>query len=924
MHRNRTDKHNFKGECYVLRETTRIKQSTESLPSRNLSKEEPYSEETYKGISSKQAEKLLLIHGPNSLSEKKKVSAFKMFFEQFTDFMVLILIAATIISAFMGEVTEAVTIIAIVMLNSVLGFLQEFRTEKTMSALKELTAPTAKVIRDGVMDNIPADMIVPGDLLVLEEGDRIPADCRLVQVKNMQVDESLLTGESVPVDKSIDGKSESSDKNSNVYMGTIITRGRGKAIVESTGMNTEMGKIADMIQSIESDETPLQKKLAGLGKFIVYGCIIICAIVSITGILRGEELFTMLLSGISLAVAAVPEGLPAIVTIALALGVQKMLKRNALIRKLPAVETLGCASVICSDKTGTLTQNKMTVRKIYTWSDRNARKEAVEFNGSNIDDASRFVLEIGGVCNNAVIINTPKEKERGFKKVKKLFSKSQVRFGGDPTEIALLEAAINAGISENTLNMSYKRIDELPFDSDRKCMSVICELKNGERYVFTKGAPDMILDKCTNIKGTNEIKKMSSAYKNEVLHANDKMAEDAMRVLGVAFKKLNSVRYNKNDIEKDLTFAGLIGMIDPPRKEAKDAVNKCKMAGIKTVMITGDHKITAAAIAKEIGILQEGDMVLAGGELDELGEKGLMKVADRVSVYARVSPKHKLMVVRVLKRLGHVVAMTGDGVNDAPAVKEADIGVCMGETGTDVTQEASAMVLMDDNFATIVAAVEEGRVIYNNIRKFIRYMLSCNLGEVLTMFLGMLMGLPIPLLPIQILWVNLVTDGLPAIALGLDPPERDIMKRRPRGANENIFSNGLLKLILFRGTLIGVSTLAVFISILYFTGNVETARTASFVTLVITQLIHVFECKSESKNIFEIPIFNNIPLVLAVICSVIMILGVVYMPVFQGVFKTVPLLFNDWALILGFSSLGPVLSSFLRFNKGYNKGYRVK
>ncbi len=726
-----------------MRETTRIKQSTESLPSRNLSKEEPYSEETYKGISSKQAEKLLLIHGPNSLSEKKKVSAFKMFFEQFTDFMVLILIAATIISAFMGEVTEAVTIIAIVMLNSVLGFLQEFRTEKTMSALKELTAPTAKVIRDGVMDNIPADMIVPGDLLVLEEGDRIPADCRLVQVKNMQVDESLLTGESVPVDKSIDGKSESSDKNSNVYMGTIITRGRGKAIVESTGMNTEMGKIADMIQSIESDETPLQKKLAGLGKFIVYGCIIICAIVSITGILRGEELFTMLLSGISLAVAAVPEGLPAIVTIALALGVQKMLKRNALIRKLPAVETLGCASVICSDKTGTLTQNKMTVRKIYTWSDRNARKEAVEFNGSNIDDASRFVLEIGGVCNNAVIINTPKEKERGFKKVKKLFSKSQVRFGGDPTEIALLEAAINAGISENTLNMSYKRIDELPFDSDRKCMSVICELKNGERYVFTKGAPDMILDKCTNIKGTNEIKKMSSAYKNEVLHANDKMAEDAMRVLGVAFKKLNSVRYNKND-------------------------------------------------------------------------------------------------------------------------------------------------------------------------------------EVLTMFLGMLMGLPIPLLPIQILWVNLVTDGLPAIALGLDPPERDIMKRRPRGANENIFSNGLLKLILFRGTLIGVSTLAVFISILYFTGNVETARTASFVTLVITQLIHVFECKSESKNIFEIPIFNNIPLVLAVICSVIMILGVVYMPVFQGVFKTVPLLFNDWALILGFSSLGPVLSSFLRFNKGYNKGYRVK
>ncbi len=898
-----------------MRETTRLKQNTESLPSRKLSKEDSYPEETYKGISRKQAEKLLLIHGPNSLAEKKKVSAVKMFFEQFTDFMVLILIAATIISAFMGEITEAVTIIAIVILNSVLGFLQEFRTEKTMNALKQLTAPTAKVIRDGTMDNIPADMIVPGDLLVLEEGDRIPADCRLIQINSMQVDESLLTGESVPVDKSKDSKSDPTGKNSIIYMGTIITRGRGKAIVEATGMNTEMGKIADMIQNIETDETPLQKKLSGLGKFIVFGCIIICAIVSITGILRGEQLFTMLLSGISLAVAAVPEGLPAIVTIALALGVQKMLKRNALIRKLPAVETLGCASVICSDKTGTLTQNRMTVRKIYTWSEKTRRKEIVDFDSSKIDDTARFALEIGGVCNNAVIINPHEEKEKGFNKIKSIFSKHQVQFGGDPTEIALLEAALNAGISENTLNVSYKRIDELPFDSDRKCMSVICEFKNGERYVFTKGAPDIILDKCSNINAASEVKKITSTQKNEVMAANDTMASDALRVLGVAFKKLGSGRLNKNEIERDLTFAGLIGMIDPPRKEARDAVNKCKMAGIKTVMITGDHKITAAAIAKEIGILQEGDMVLTGAELDELGDAGLMKVADKVSVYARVSPKHKLMVVKALKKLGHVVAMTGDGVNDAPAVKEADIGVSMGKTGTDVTKEASAMILMDDNFATIVAAVEEGRVIYNNIRKFIRYMLSCNLGEVLTMFLGMLIGLPIPLLPIQILWVNLVTDGLPAIALGLDPPERDIMKRKPRGAKENIFSNGLLKLILFRGTLIGISTLAVFISILHFTGSLDDARTASFVTLVITQLIHVFECKSERKNIFEIPLFNNMPLVLSVLCSVIMILGVVYMPAFQGVFKTVPLTINDWVLILGFSSLGPVLSSFMRLNR---------
>lgn len=898
-----------------MRETIRLNKTTNSLPSKALSKENPFSKDTYKGISSKQAEKLLLIHGPNSLAEKKKASAIRMFFEQFTDFMVLILIAATIISAFMGEITEAITIIAIVILNSVLGFLQEFRTEKTMNALKELTAPTAKVIRDGTMDNIPADRIVPGDLLVLEEGDRIPADSKLIQINSLQVDESLLTGESVPVDKSHDSKDDPEGKKSFIYMGTVITRGRGKAIVQATGMNTEMGKIADMIQNIESEETPLQKKLADLGKYIVFGCIIICAIVSITGIIRGEKLFTMLLSGISLAVAAVPEGLPAIVTIALALGVQKMMRRNALIRKLPAVETLGCASVICSDKTGTLTQNRMTVRSIYTWADRNRKKDIVDLNKSSIDTASKFVLEIGGICNNAVIINNQQEKERGIKKIKNLFSKQEIKFGGDPTEIALLEAAINVGISENELSSSYKRIDEIPFDSDRKCMSVICELKNGERYVFTKGAPDIILDKCSNINEVSGVKKINSAYKNEVLSMNDKMARDALRVLGVAFKKLGTARYNKNEIERDLTFAGLIGMIDPPRTEAKEAVYKCKMAGIKTVMITGDHKITAAAIAAEIGILQDGDRVLTGAELDELGDSGLMKVADKVSVYARVSPKHKLMVVKALKKLGHVVAMTGDGVNDAPAVKEADIGVSMGKTGTDVTKEASAMILMDDNFATIVAAVEEGRVIYNNIRKFIRYMLSCNLGEVLTMFLGMLVGLPIPLLPIQILWVNLVTDGLPAIALGLDPPERDIMRRRPRGAKENIFSNGLLKLILFRGTLIGLSTLAVFVSVLHFTGSIEGARTASFVTLVITQLIHVFECKSERKNIFEIPLFNNIPLVLSVLCSLIMILGVVYMPVFQSVFKTVPLNINDWALILGFSSLGPVLSSFLRVNK---------
>lgn len=878
------------------------------------------------GLSEKEAKRRLDKYGPNILSEKKKISAFKILIEQFSDFMVLILIASTIVSAFMGEMTEAVTIIAIVVVNAVLGFMQEYRTERTMQALKELAAPLAKVARDGKISNIPAENIVPGDLILLEEGDRIPADADLIEVKSMQVDESLLTGESVPVEKSLsreDGKNHdhNSTKNS-IFMGTVVTRGRGKAIVTSTGMNTEMGRIADMIQNIEEEQTPLQKRLDSLGKFIVYGCLVICAIVSATGVLRGEDLFTMLLSGISLAVAAVPEGLPAIVTIALALGVQRMLKRNALIRKLPAVETLGCASIICSDKTGTLTENKMTVRNIYTGGNMvevTSGEKPFSISQKTTDPekngALKLVLEIGTLCNNAKLTRVM-EKEGAIGKIKNIFSRQEkYQVVGDPTEGALLVAAAKGGLTEETIRKNYKRVDEIPFDSDRKCMSVVCNNRKGEEFLFTKGAPDVIIEKCSKIYTSKGIEDLTPVGKVQILQMNDKMAGGALRVLGAAYRKLDSGYNSNRNMEKDLIFVGLLGMIDPPRKEAMEAVRKCRMAGIKPVMITGDHKITAAAIARELNILQDGDKVVTGAELEEMGERGLERIADNVSVYARVSPKHKLMVVKALKKSGHIVAMTGDGVNDAPAVKEADIGVAMGITGTDVTKEASSMILMDDNFATIVAAVEEGRVIYNNIRKFIRYMLSCNLGEVLTMFLGMLMGLPIPLLPIQILWVNLVTDGLPAIALGLDPPDRDVMMKRPRGTKEHIFSNGLLNLILFRGTLIGISTLAVFITVLSFTSNVESARTAAFMTLVVTQLIHVFECKSEKKNIFEISIFNNIPLVLSVLCSLVMILGVIYMPVFQGIFKTVPLTLNEWAIIAGFSALGPVIASFSGVNR---------
>ena len=884
------------------------------------------------GLTDKEAKHKLQKHGPNVLIQRKKISPLKILFQQFTDLMVIILIVSTIISGFMGEMTEAMVIISIVIINAILGFIQEFKTEKTMDALKSLAAPTAKVIRNQQQISIPAEEIVPGDVLVIETGDRVAADAAILECNSLQVDESLLTGESVPVEKNTFSNSkrlvDPYDKKSSVHMGTIATAGHAKAIVYATGMQTEMGHIADMIQNIEDDETPLQKRLEHLGKFIVYGCLGICLIVTIAGILRGEKLFNMLLSGISLAVAAVPEGLPAIVTISLALGVQRMLKRNALIRKLPAVETLGCASIICSDKTGTLTENKMTVRRIYAA----GYQLSVTGSGYNLEgtflvdgkpadpmktEGIRLALEIGALCNNSVI-SRPVDINTALGKIKSIFSKQDtLKISGDPTEIALTIAAAKAGITQNTMENAYHRLDEIPFDSERKCMSVVCRNSKGELLVLTKGAPDIIIDKCTRILSARGVIKLDEMTKRTINKINDNMAGNALRVMGLAYRKLETGQYsagNKN-LEKELIFVGLMGMIDPPRKEAIEAVNKCRLAGIKPVMITGDHKLTATAIASELNIFNEGDNVLTGSELDEMSDDQLAEIAETVSVYARVSPKHKLMIVRVLKRLGHIVSMTGDGVNDAPAVKEADIGVAMGITGTDVTKEASSMILLDDNFATIVAAIEEGRVIYNNIRKFIRYMLSCNLGEVLTMFLGMLMWLPIPLMPIQILWVNLVTDGLPAIALGLDPPERDIMLRPPRGAKENIFSQGLLKLILFRGVLIGLSTLGVFVSILYFTNNITLARTGAFMTLVLTQLIHVFECKSESRNIFEIDLFDNIPLVLSVICSLLMILGVIYIPACQKVFETMPLGLNEWSMVVGFSMVGPLLSSMIGLNK---------
>ncbi len=831
--------------------------------------------EKLNGLTNKEVNESYKKYGANKLQIKKKISPVKIFLEQFSDFMVLILLASTAISFFMGDMVEGATIISIVVVNAILGFFQEYRTEKTIEALSDLSSPHATVIRDNKVSNIKAEDVVVGDLILLEAGDRVPADGVIIEQTNLQVDESLLSGESLPVEKEV--AKDKKDHSTCVYMGTLVKNGKCKAIVDNVGMNTNMGKIADLIQKVEDEFTPLQKRLEKLGKFIVLICLIICMVVVVTGILRGEPVVDMLISGITLAVAAVPEGLPAVVTIALAIGVSRMVKKNALVKKLPSVETLGCATVICSDKTGTITKNLMDVRKIY------ANNKVVDVDDINENNSSEFLLaiKIGAICNNAKVV-----------KNKNIL--------GDATEVSLIKLYMKFFDDYHKLKERYNVLQEIPFSSERKCMSVLCDDGN----IYIKGAPEVILEKSSKILIDGKIEKMTMHMKSKILSENKKMANDALRVIAVGIKKSNT-----SIVEGDITFVALIGMMDPPRDGVADAVLKCRMAGIKTIMITGDNKETAVSIAKQVNILNDGEVAVLGKELDDIPPSKLKDRIKNVTVFARVTPKHKLMIVKALKENGEIVAMTGDGVNDAPAIKEADIGISMGITGTDVTKEASSMILMDDNFSTIVSSVEEGRVIYSNIRKFIRYMLSCNMGEVLTMFLAILLSLPFPLLPIQILWVNLVTDGLPAIALGLEPMERGIMNKPPNKDSENIFSGGLLKLIFIRGFIIGGTTLFVFVIILKLTGSLEMARTGAFVTLVITQLIHVLECKSEQKSLFEINLLNNKFLIFATLTSLIMIIVVVYIPKLQVIFKTTSITLNEWLIILGFSFLGPVLVS---------------
>lgn len=839
----------------------------------------------YRGLSTNEIEDRLKEYGLNELQSKERVSPIKIFLSQFNDLITWILMVATLISGFMGDKADAITILIIIIMNGILGFVQEYKTEKSLEQLKKLSSPTAKVIRNGKIEVINSIYLVPGDLVIMESGDRIPADSILVEGNNLMMDESLLTGESVGVHKSPD------DSDNNIYMGTIVLTGRGKAKVYGTGMNTEMGKIAHMLHSIEDEPSPLKERLNALGKVLVALCLAICAVVTFLGIYRGENVYDMFLSGVSLAVAAIPEGLSAIVTVALALGVSRMLKRNALIRKLPAVETLGCTSVICSDKTGTLTENRMTVTALL----HNGKIHDIDEDKSFDHDILRKIFVYCNDCNYNYSVNSMEKA-----------------LMGDPTETALIKGFFKKISDVEAFNNKVERIFDIPFDSTRKMMTVIVKDKTTRKDTcYVKGAPERVLDRCSHILVNGRVEPLTIPYRKSVEKLIDDMSFRALRCIAGAYKEDNLIKGDK--VENGLVFVGVAGIIDPPRKEVKDAVLRCRVAGIKPVMITGDHKNTAFAIGKDLNICSESKEVITGAELDRISDKELEKSIDNYRIFARVSPKHKLRIVKAFKSRGNIVAMTGDGVNDAPAIKEADIGIAMGISGTDVTKEAASMILLDDNFDTIVTAVEEGRVIYDNIRKFIRYLLSCNLGEVLTMFLASLFYLEVPLLPIQILFVNLVTDGLPAIALGVDPPDKNIMYEKPRQKGESVFARGLKEKILIRGALIGVCTVLAFLAGKYYGYTLEVCRTLALGTLICSQLIHVFECRSEKYSLFEINPFTNMYLIGSVTISIIALLLIIYVPILQGIFHTMPIGVGQWAIIVFFSGIISFINSIATF-----------
>lgn len=864
------------------------------------------------GLSSTEAADRIIRYGYNELQEKPRESLWKKFLNQFKDFLVLILMVASLISVVVGEVADSIVIIAIVLLNAALGVFQEAKAEKALDALKRMSAPTSKAIRDGDVTLIPSRELVPGDVILLEAGDYIPADMRLIESYNLKVQEASLTGESVPVEKEcqpIDGDPALADLRNLGFMGTVVTYGRGKGIVVGTAMNTEIGKIAEMLQTVEEDRTPLQKKLEEFGKGLGVACLAVCAVVFAMGLWDGQrdgsltfgEIQLMLMTSISLAVAAIPEGLPTVVTIVLALGMQRMAKKNSILKKLHAVETLGSISVICSDKTGTLTQNQMTVVKAFT----PAKMFVISGEGYNpegqftrnsiqvaLPDEQDLSLLLQGsvLCNDAQLKHSPDAKDWSIV--------------GDPTEGALVVASRKGGYDQQLLTSQYPRVQEIPFDSSRKMMTTIHSI-DGKLRAFTKGAPDVLLSRCTSIVDNGAARPITEQDTAAIQESNQVMASQALRVLAVAYRDLDAIPdiANPADVEAGLVFIGLLGMIDPPRTEVKEAVSLCKTAGIRPVMITGDHPDTAFAIAKELGIVSHVGQVATGQALDAMSPAELKQAVQSIGVFARVSPEHKVSIVETLRSNKQIVAMTGDGVNDAPALKKADIGVAMGITGTDVTKETADMVVSDDNFATIVAAVEEGRVIYANIKKFVYFLLSCNTSEVLVIFFAILFGWPIPLLPIQLLWVNLVTDAFPALALGVEKKEPNVMRQGPRNPDEPLLSRHLKIMIGVQSAAIAVTVLGAFqYGLAAYNHNLDVARTFAFITLITTQIVCAYAARSELYSAFTLGFFSNKFLNGGVLLSLSLLILSVHGPL-STIFKTVEPGLNEWLFLAALSPL---------------------
>ncbi len=838
------------------------------------------------GLSTQQAEERLEKYGPNALESGKKESLVVRFLKQMKDPMIIVLLAAAVLSLIASrghDWIEAVIILVIVIVNACISISQESSAEKALEALQKMSAPLAKVIRDGQMVRLDTDKLVPGDIIVLEAGDLVPADARILECANLKADEAAMTGESVPVNKqAIDSLPEETvlgDRKNMVISSTVITNGRAVCVVTATGMETEVGRIAKMLSSEEEDTTPLQRKMTEISKTLSFVCLGVCAVMFGVGLLYGKELLEMFMEAVALAVAAIPEGLPAIVTIVLALGVQRMVKHNAIVKKLPAVETLGCAGVICSDKTGTLTMNKMTVVEVW----------------SNGDQHRAEALTIASLCNDTILTYN----EDG-----------SIKTAGDPTETAFVDAAYKDGLDKNKMEAEMPRTAELPFDSDRKLMSTVHPV-NGKLRVMVKGAPDILLSRCTHILNGQPVALTDAAVK-EVETANAAMAERALRVLAAAYKDVDALpdgELTTENLECGLTFVGLIGMIDPPRMEVKQAVAECYAAGIRPVMITGDHKLTAVAIAKELDIFKDGDLAITGEDLDFMPQEMLEQDVDKFAVYARVSPEHKMRIVKAWQKKGMVVAMTGDGVNDAPALKVADIGCAMGITGTDVAKGAAEMILTDDNFATIVQAVEQGRGIYANIKKAIHYLLSCNIGEIISLFLATVLNFTYaPLQAVQLLWLNLVTDSLPALALGMEPVEHSVMKQKPRSAKESLFTRGFTIRLIWQGAMVGLLTLGAYAIGEFVFKNLAAANTMAFATLTFCQLFHAFDVRSEDQSIFKIGLLSNPAMNKAFVVGMVLQLIVLLVPPVMAIFDVVYLNTYEYLTVLGLSLVPVVIS----------------